>query len=280
MTSLRPRGTRTALITGGGSGIGAATAATLAEAGWTVTVCGRRTAALERVRAQTGADYLRADITEPAECQRVVQHVIDRFGRLDGLVLNAGVCHSGTVADLTPQAWESLVATNLSAPFHVLRSAIPHMIEARGSIVGIASVSALRASAGIPGYNATKAGFAMLLQSVAADHGPEGVRANVICPGWTRTEMADAEMAELAQHLTITAEEAYSVATAAVPLRRPAAPEEVAAAVAWLLSEQASYINGAVITVDGGTAAVDPGTLAFAGTPPSAVPHPASSPSA
>lgn len=252
-----------ALVTGGGSGIGAATARALTRAGWSVAICGRRTAALQTVAEATGSLPLTADVTGPREAERVVAETVQQFGRLDGLVLNAGTVRPGSVGDLPEPEWEAMISLNLTAPFRLLRAALPHLVSARGSVVGVASVSAVRASAGIAGYNATKAGLAMLLQSVAVDYGPHGVRANVVCPGWTCTEMADEEMAALATDRGIDTEEAYRLATALVPLQRPAAVEEVAAAVAHLLSPAASYITAAVVPVDGGHSAVDVGTAAF-----------------
>lgn len=140
---------------------------------------------------------------------------------------------------------------------------MPHLVASRGSIVGVASAAALRASGGIAGYNATKAGLTMLMQSIAVDYGPRGVRANAICPGWTRTEMADMEMQEYGAELGIDYTDAYKVATSFVPARRPATSAEVAEAIGWLLSDKASYVNSAVLPVDGGMIAVDPGGLAL-----------------
>lgn len=254
---------RVALVTGGGSGIGAATAAALCSSGWQVAICGRRQPALDAVAATTGAWTIAADVSVADDARRIVRETVEHFGRLDGLVLNAGVVRPGPVAELSDQDWDAMVATNLSGPFRTAREALPHLAEARGGLVGVASMSALRATAGVAGYNATKAALVMLIQSIAVDHGPLGVRANAICPGWTRTEMADGEMAELAAERGVDTETAYEQSTAVVPLRRPAYASEVAAVVRWLLSDEASYLNGVALPVDGGQAPVDPGTVAF-----------------
>jgi NAD(P)-dependent dehydrogenase (short-subunit alcohol dehydrogenase family) len=254
---------RVALVTGGGSGIGAATAAALRSSGWQVAICGRRQPQLDAVAESTGALTIAADVSVPEDARRVVRETVEHFGRLDGLVLNAGIVRPGPVSELCDQHWDAMVATNLSGPFRTAREALPHLMSSRGGLVGVASMSAIRATAGIAGYNATKAGLVMLIQSIAVDHGPLGVRANALCPGWTRTEMADGEMADLAAERGIDTETAYEQSTALVPLRRPAEADEVAAVVRWLLSDDASYLNGVVLPVDGGQAPVDPGTIAF-----------------
>jgi NAD(P)-dependent dehydrogenase (short-subunit alcohol dehydrogenase family) len=260
------------LITGGGSGIGAATCEALRALGWTVVICGRRREQLDQVAHATGAHPAIVDITDPDATRRLVEDTANQFGRFDAVVLNAGIVRPGPVAELSEQDWASVVDTNLTAPYRLLHHALPHLIRSRGSVVGVSSVSALRASAATAGYNATKAALAMLVQSVAVDYGPQGVRANVVCPGWTRTEMADAEMAEYAEARKIDPEQAYRIATALAPLHRPAHASEVAATIAWLVSPAASYVNAAVIPIDGGLQAVDPGTAPFADTLQSAVP--------
>jgi meso-butanediol dehydrogenase / (S,S)-butanediol dehydrogenase / diacetyl reductase len=252
-----------ALITGGGSGIGAAVARRLTSAGAQVAICGRRAASLRAVAAETGALDLVCDVGDAGAVAGLVEAVTDAFGRLDGLVLNAGVMAPGGVADLLPADWSAMVSANLTGAFLVARAALPHLIASRGAVVSVASVAALRAASGMGGYAATKAGLAMLTQSLAVDHAHEGLRANVVCPGWTVTEMADEEMAAFGAERGLGVPEAYQLVTALVPQRRPASADEVAAVVAWLLSADASYVNGAVIPVDGSAAAVDVGTMAF-----------------
>lgn len=253
----------TALITGGGSGIGAATAAVLRSEGWNVVICGRRPEPLAAVADETGAVPVVADVTSIDGPVKVVTTVIQRFGRLDGLVLNAGIVHPGSAGELDDRDWDEMVATNLTAPFRLAREAIPYLLQTQGSIVGVASAAALRATAGIAGYDATKAGLAMLMQSIAVDYGPAGLRANAVCPGWTRTEMADMEMTEMGESIGVSKEDAYGLASAFTPARRAGSAKEVGHAIAWLLSPASSYVNAAVLPVDGGLVAVEPGQIAF-----------------
>jgi meso-butanediol dehydrogenase/(S,S)-butanediol dehydrogenase/diacetyl reductase len=254
---------RAVLVTGGGSGIGAAVAGRLTAGGHRVAICGRRPAALRAVAEQTGALEVVCDISDAEQVGRLVDAVVGEFGRLDGLVLNAGIIAPGGVAELSVADWSQMVAVNLTGAFLVARAALDHLIAARGAIVSIASVAALRASAGMGGYAATKAALTMLTQSLAVDHAHQGLRANVVCPGWTVTEMADEEMSTFGGERSLTVPEAYDLVTALVPQRRPASASELAAVVAWLLSPEASYLNGAVIPVDGAATAVDIGTVAF-----------------
>lgn len=254
---------RVALVTGGGSGIGASTAAVLREQDWEVVICGRRSSHLDQVAERTGAFPLVADMTSPVDVSRLLGDTVARFGRLDGLVLNAGIVLPGSAGDLTDEHWDAMVSTNLTGPFRLTRAALPHLLETRGAIVGVASAAALRATVGIAGYDATKAGLAMLMQSVAVDYGPMGLRANAVCPGWTRTEMGDVEMTEAGESKGVDRELAYRLATAFAPSRRPAEAREVGEVIAWLLSSKASYLNAAVVPVDGGLVSVEPGAIAF-----------------
>ena len=254
---------RVVLVTGGGTGIGAAVASHLAKAGDQVVICGRRPEPLQKVAGQTGALAVVADVSEADGVTHVVDETIAAFGRLDGLVLNHGIIRAGRIDELSPQDWEDTLRVNLTGPFMLVRAALPHLLQARGAVVSVSSVAALRASEAMAAYSASKAGLLLLTQSLAVDHGPDGLRANAVCPGWTATEMGDMEMTELGETRGISTEDAYRLATAMVPQRRAASADEVAGAVCWLLSDAASYVNGAVLPVDGGSCVVDPGTLAL-----------------
>ena len=188
-----------ALVTGGGSGIGAATARRLAAAGYGVCVTGRRPEPLEEVAAETGGLAVVADTGDVGAIERAVAATVERFGGLDALVVSAGTGASGAVAAQTPERWELVVDTNLTGAFLVCRAALPHLVKSRGAVVTVASVGGLRASPESAAYGASKAGLISLTQSIALDYGPSGVRANCVCPGWIRTPMADAAMDELAE---------------------------------------------------------------------------------
>ncbi len=251
---------RGALVTGGGTGIGAAVARRLAQDGFRVAVTGRRPEPLEEVAGATGGVALPGDMADEAEVARVVRAAAEALDGLDALVCAAGTGAGGTVPEQTLERWNHVLATNLTGPFLAARAALPYLGERGGSIVMVASLGGLRAAPASAAYASSKAGLIMLTRCIALDHGPQGVRANCVCPGWIRTDMADRAMAELDQDV----EAAYARVNRTNPLGRPGAAEEVAGAVAWLVSPEASYVNGAVLRIDGGIGVVDPASLELA----------------
>lgn len=247
-----------ALITGGGSGIGSAIAQRLAR-DHQVVVCGRRAAPLEAIAAQTGGMAVVVDLCDPIGPAGLVSQVIARFGRLDALILNAGVVLPAPVAAMSLADWQTQMTVNLTSPFLLAQAALPYLLKRQGKIVAIASAAAHATGSGLSAYSASKAGLIQLVETIAFENARFGLRANSISPGWVRTEMGDVEMAELGG----SAEEGYARVTAQIPQRRAATPAEIANVAAFLLSDDASFMNGATVPVDGGSGVVDVGMLAF-----------------
>jgi meso-butanediol dehydrogenase / (S,S)-butanediol dehydrogenase / diacetyl reductase len=261
-----PLAGRTAVITGGGTGIGAAAARRLAADGAAVVLVGRRAERLAAVAAGLGdqAMALAADAASAEEMTRVVAHVHARLQTVDILVANAGGHGQGTAADISDDAWAASLRANLSTCLVAARACLPDLIKGRGSVVVVSSIAGLAAAPESVGYVSAKHALIGLARSMARDFGPRGVRVNVVCPGWVRTPMADEEMEELMRLRGLASREAaYALATAQVPLRRPADPDEVAAVIAFLASDQASAVTGAILPVDCGATAVDLPTTAY-----------------
>lgn len=249
------------VITGGGTGVGAALARLLSERGHHVVIAGRREVPLEAVAVETNALVVVGDIATEAGARNLIEKTVAKFGRIDNLVLNAGVVHNGKVADFSVEDWNDSIGINLTANFLLSKFALPYLVKTKGNIVGVSSIASLRSGYGMAAYAASKAALTALIQNIAFDYAADGIRANIICPGWILTEMAEQEFAEAAKTKNTTVEGVFQEVLKFVPQQRASSPDEQAKPIAWLLSDEASYVNGASLVVDGGTTIVDAGML-------------------
>ncbi|MES2042754.1 MAG: SDR family oxidoreductase [Pseudomonadota bacterium] len=233
---------RVAIVTGGTRGLGKAIAERLLRDGWDVAVCGRNVPETPIAAGGNVAQALTADVRDPASGSAMVAEAVARFGRLDLLVNNAGGAPYAMVADSSPRLIEKIIALNLSGPLFVSQAAYPHLREAGGSIVNIASVSGRRPSPGTTAYGAAKAGLLSATTSLAMEWGPE-VRVNAIVVGLV-------EDPDQVEHYGGEAGVARIGAT--IPMRRMARGSDLAATVAWLASREAGYVSGACLELHGG----------------------------
>ncbi len=255
---------KVALITGGGTGIGAAVARRFAAAGARVAVLGRRIDVLESVSREIGGLAIQGNVGDSESCRRAVTQTVATFGRLDMLVANAGVEHFGSATEISLEAWREVQRTNVDGVLFAARAAIEPLKVRGGSIVVVASVASLFGAPHYVGYLTSKAALLGLTRSLAFDFGPDRIRVNAICPGWVRTEMTDRALQFIAEKKGITLDEMLRRVTSRYPLRRMADPDEIAASIEYLASDQSSFVTGSVHVVDGGGSIVDVGTLEFA----------------
>jgi NAD(P)-dependent dehydrogenase (short-subunit alcohol dehydrogenase family) len=246
---------RAALVTGAGSGIGAAAARALAADGVDVALAGRRREPLEAVAGEIAdaggrAVVIAADISREAEARRVVAEAVQALGGLHVLVNNAGAIRRGRrLHELDVATWDAQLGVNLRAHFLVLHAALPHLLEQEGdrSIVNVGSTLAHKVTPGIAAYAAAKGGLASLTRSLAVEYGPDGIRANAVMPGIVRTPLAHTDRPDFAER-----QDAYALD---YPIGRLGEPEDVAAAIAWLASPRAAWVTGTIVNVDGGLSA-------------------------
>lgn len=247
---------RVAIVTGAGSGIGAATARRFAAMGWSVSLVGRRTALLEetaRTVEDAGAPVLvvTADLVEPDVPHAVVQATLSRFDRVDALVNNAGIMRIEPFEESTPQAFDEVIATNLRAPYFLTQAAIPALRDAGGaSVVNVGSAAASMYRPGQSIYGSSKAALEYLTKSLAVELAADGVRVNAIIPGPVDTPIHERP--------GVDRDAVYAALRAAIPLGRLGTSDEVAWWVAELARPEAGWVTGAIVHVDGGRVLAPP----------------------
>ena len=240
---------KTALVTGGGRGIGRAIAERFASEGAMVMACGRSARPGD---LDAGIDWRRCDLGEMGEIKKLGGAVQDKWKQLDILVNNAGLQVEKTVVDTTDAEWDEVMGVNIRAVFMLCRECIPHM-RGGGSIINIGSISGMSADPSMALYNASKAFVHGLTRSIAVDHGAQGVRCNAICPGWIETGMADAAF-DLAKDKA----RARKDALARHAVGRIGQPSDIAGAALYLACDDAAFVTGQTFTVDGGLTAASP----------------------
>src|SRR5687768_2110981 len=239
-----------ALVTGGGRGIGAACARSLAAAGAKVIVCGRTHADLDAVAKEIDGVAIACDIADRAATDRMVRELP---GRVDVLVNNAGVAESASLEKTTDELWDRIIELDATAPFRVTRGLVPAMVKAGwGRVVNIAS------NAGVSGYGysaaycAAKHAMVGFTRALAVDLARSGVTINALCPGWVRTQMSDEAVARIAKKTGRSIDEARATLEVMSPQRRMIEPEEVAHAAVMLCAHGSRGIHGQTIVIDGG----------------------------
>ena len=246
MRGLRDKGI---LITGGTSGIGLATARRFQQEGARVFVCGIDATELQTVTEELTAPGTVADVSQERDVTRLVNESAASLGRIDVLINNAGIARKARFIDLTPQEWDETIAVNLRGMFLVAQGVVREMLAdgQGGAIVNMASTNALGGEEEFAHYNASKGGVLQLTRTMAVELGPSGIRVNCVCPGFIDTP--------LNRHLA-TEDEMREYERTKVPLGRRGGAQEVAAAFAFLASDDASFVHGEALVIDGGQTAV------------------------
>lgn len=252
---------KVALVTGGGTGIGAGVVKRFVEEGAKVVITGRRRRMLDEVAASLPAgavSVFSGDVTEEGNAEKMVDAAVSFGGRLDILVNNAAIETNYSVVDMDPAIWRQMLEVNLTGPFLMMKAAIPRMKETGGgSIINVASLAGVVAVPGGPGYCATKAGLIHLTKQVALDYGKDNIRCNVVCPGPVRTTMLEGNFKPMAELLGTDMDGVFERMADHVPLRRIARPADVAGLFVFLASEDSGFMTGSTVLIDGGVHFID-----------------------
>jgi meso-butanediol dehydrogenase/(S,S)-butanediol dehydrogenase/diacetyl reductase len=241
---------KVAVVTGGASGIGAASARLFAREGAAVVIADLNEDLGRALAAEIGDDsalFHRCDVAVCAEVEALIEAAVRRFTKIDVLFNNAGIGAFAETPDLEPETWERVIAVDLNAVFYACRAAIPHMRRTGGgTIVNTASISGLYGDYAFTAYNAAKGAVVNYTRALAIDHARDNIRVNALCPG-----LIDTPLTEAAKQL----QGVFEAWTETIPMRRAGTPEEMAKVVAFLASDDASYVTGAMMVADGGKTA-------------------------
>ena len=233
------------LITGGGTGIGKATASTFIAKGATVVITGRRQEVLEQTTQELGSQSyaIAGDVSKTGEPSRIIEQVISKFGRLDVLINNAGTGSMGPLSHTTDEIIESIYRTNVFAPLALIREATIHLAETKGCVINISSVAASGMMPGVAAYASSKAAVEHATRLLAAELGPMGIRVNAVAPGLTDTDITEEVKAN---------EQMLGMIIAQTPLGRLGEPKDIANAVLLLSNSDAGWITGQCVQAGGG----------------------------
>ena len=252
---------KVAIITGGGTGIGAAIAERFVSEGAKVCITGRRQEMLDKVAQSFPSGTVTTcsgDTSRDEDVERMVARTVAFGGKLDILVNNAGISAQGPVGELSREVWQKVFDVNVTGPFLLMKASIPHMLKAGGgSIINIASVGGLRCLPGMPAYCSSKAGLIMLTQQAALDYGPHKIRCNAVCPGAIKTDMVANEFGQIGKMIGMEPNSFFTMVSKALPLQRFGDPQEIGGVCTFLASDDSSFMTGAVLVIDAGTAVMD-----------------------
>lgn len=238
---------RTVVITGAASGIGAETARRFANEGATLVLADIDAHGGEAIAKETGGSFETTDVTIEDQVIALIDGTVARHGRIDVLINNAGIMGQGTLPELDADTWRRVIEIDLHSVFYGCRAAIPHFRTTGGGIiVNTASISGIGGDYALPSYNAAKAGVVNFTRSLAIEHADQNIRVNCVCPGPIETPMTEAAQ---------TIEPVMTEYARAIPMGRFGRPEEIAAAICFLASDDAAYITGHALVIDGGLTA-------------------------
>ncbi|WP_300378137.1 SDR family NAD(P)-dependent oxidoreductase [Henriciella sp.] len=240
---------KTVIVTGAGSGIGAATARRFSADGWNIVLNGRTRSKLDKVAADLPDAHtlvVEGDVSKPADAKRIVDETASRFRGLDCLVNNAGVAKMGRAGHLSREDFETVMSVNVTGVYNMVTEALPHLEASQGSVVNVSSVSGIGGDWLMFGYNTAKGAVSNMTRAMALDLGQARVRTNAVAPSLTVTDMSTG---------VVENESLLAKFRERIPMGRPAEPEEVANVIAFLAGPDAAFVNGVVLPVDGGLSA-------------------------